>query len=65
MRRLNLVAQELDSARITVGAVDCDKFGNPTNAVPDALAYNEYPGSPANASTPPIPPPGYSAPNSG
>ncbi len=40
--RLNAIAHELDATRPTVGA--SDKVGNPTNAIPDAMGYNVYPG---------------------
>ncbi|HVS54064.1 MAG TPA: glycoside hydrolase family 2 TIM barrel-domain containing protein [Opitutaceae bacterium] len=42
VQRLNALAHELDPTRPTVAA--SDKLGNPTNAVPDAMAYNVYPG---------------------
>lgn len=42
VRRLNALAHELDPARITVGA--SDKLANPTNFIPDRIAYNVYPG---------------------
>jgi beta-galactosidase len=42
VRRLNALAHELDPTRPTVAA--SDKLANPTNAVPDAMAYNVYPG---------------------
>ena len=42
VQRLNALAHELDPTRPTVGA--SDKIGNPTNAVPDRMGYNVYPG---------------------